>query len=110
MTYRPDFSGCWAKLQRAREHRNSLEAKIGPLFLGDANQVRIIGKLDPQTHYHVFRVAAIPEFPLLYFGVLIGDVVHNLRSVLDNLVWQLVLHKTGGQSPPDTEPAGLGSP
>lgn len=29
------------------------------------------------------------------WGVLIGEFVHNLRSALDHLVWELVIHATG---------------
>jgi hypothetical protein len=100
MTYRPDFSGCWAKIQRAWVHRDSLDTAIGPLFLGEANQVRIVGKFDSESGYHIFRAVAIPDFPLRDFGILIGDVVHNFRSVLDHIVWQLALYKTNGAGPP----------
>jgi hypothetical protein len=100
MTYQPDFSGCRAKLQRAWVHRDSLNTAIGPLFLGEANQVRIVGKFDSEMGYHVFRAVAIPDLPLPYFGVLIGDVVHNFRSVLDHIVWQLALYRTNGAGPP----------
>src|SRR5215212_9814947 len=82
MTYRPDFSGCWDKIDRAWVHRNSLNAEIGPLFLGEANQVRIVGKFDSESSYHVFRTVAIPDFPLRYFGILIGDAPVTIPSVL----------------------------
>src|SRR5215212_10313315 len=99
MTYRPDFSDCRAKMERAWVHRNSLNAEIGPLFLGEANQVRILGKFDSESGYHVFRAVAIPDFPLRYFGILIGDAIHNFRCVLDHIVWQLALYKTNGAGP-----------
>jgi hypothetical protein len=100
MTYRPDFSGCCDKIDRAWVHRHSLNAEIGPLFLGEANQVRIVGKFDSESSYHVFRTVAIPDFPLRYFGILIGDVIHNFRCVLDHIVWQLACYKTNGAGPP----------
>ena len=41
-----------------------------------------------------------PGFPLHYFGILIGDVIHNFRCVLDHIVWQLACYKTNGTGPP----------
>lgn len=37
----------------------------------------------------VFRLAAPP--PLVRWGLLFGDAIHNMRCVLDNLAWQLAL-------------------
>ena len=34
------------------------------------------------------------------WGVLIGEILHNLRSALDHLIWQLVILETG--APPTT--------
>ncbi len=48
-------------------------------------------EIDPQTgetvlYMHVLKRPKNPEW-----GLLIGDMAHNLRSALDHLVWQLVL-------------------
>jgi len=98
MTYRPDFSGCRAKLARAREHRNVLYEEIGPRFFMDkANLIRFTGKFDQEAGYYIFKVTDAPDLPRVLLGLLAGDVVHNLRCVLDHLVWQLTLVKTGGR-------------
>jgi hypothetical protein len=59
--------GCRLKLQGAWRHRQTLEAGL-------------------QT----FLESGGPESPPLHFGVIVGDFLHNLRCVLDHLVWQLV--------------------
>jgi hypothetical protein len=98
MTYRPDFSGCRAKLARAWEHRNVLYEQIGHRFiLQPANLIRFAGKFDSESGYYIFKVTDAPELPRVRLGLLVGDAVHNLRCVLDHLVWQLTLVKTGGQ-------------
>jgi hypothetical protein len=90
-----DLAECRAKIQRAHEHRNALDAVIKPVVSGtapEADLVRIGAKLDPQSGQHVFRVATIPNDWGLRVGVILGDVVHNLRSALDYLFWQLYCH------------------
>lgn len=54
------------------------------------------GAFDANTSEWVVRFCVL-EAPPLKWGVLIGDVVHNLRSALDHLAWQLVL-RNGGES------------
>jgi hypothetical protein len=99
-----DLSECWAKIKRANEHRDSLETLVTPTVVEDleklgsvpeANLVQLSAKLDPQSGYHVFRVATIPENQLLRIGVVLGDVVHNLRCTLDYLFWALSCHYLG---------------
>jgi hypothetical protein len=50
----------------------------------------LIGSFDDASTEYVFR-ARVFENPPRRFGVLIGDVLHNMRSALDHLAWQLVL-------------------
>lgn len=58
--------GCRLKLQQAWRHRQKLGEAIATEW----------------------RPA---EPPPLHFGVILGDFLHNLRGVLDHLIWQLVL-------------------
>jgi hypothetical protein len=96
MTYRPDFSGCWAKLERAREHRNALDAEIDAVERGERDQVPLVSEFDSKSGYYIFTVAALPDTFLTRVGLLISDVTHNLWCVLDHIVWQLTRVKTGG--------------
>src|SRR5215203_5440116 len=52
-------------------------------------------KLDPQSGYHVFRVTTVPEDWRLRVGVILGDVVHNLRGALEYLFYALSCHYLG---------------
>src|SRR4051812_8089914 len=82
------LAGCWAKLDRAKEHQNELQEE-GQRFLADASfQVDV--DVDPKSGWHEVRLVRVPSVPLR-LCVIVGDLVHNLRSALDHLVWQLVL-------------------
>lgn len=84
-----DLSACRAKIERAYEHRDSLQAIIPRPLYDKPDLVQLSAKLDPQTGQHVFRVAAIDDEWRLRVGVFLGDIVHNLRSALDHLFWAL---------------------
>jgi hypothetical protein len=68
--------GCRLKLQGAWRHRQALSEEL-----------------------QMFLERADPEPSPLHLGVIVGDVLHNLRCVLDHLVWQLVV--LNGQEPGD---------
>lgn len=88
-----DLSECRAKIQRAQEHSDSLQAIVTPIVMNQKPDfVQLSAKLDHQSGYHVFRVAVIEEDQRLRVGIILGDVVQNLRSALDYLFWQLYCH------------------
>lgn len=89
------------KVQRAWEHRYALEAEVEPVITGEAHQIQMSAKLDPDSGYHVFRVSVMPDGWQRRTAVILGDVVHNLRSALDQLAYQLVLNHYG--RPPTEE-------
>lgn len=90
-----DLSGPRAKIQRAKEYRDALESEIDAVLNGERHQIQLSTKLDPDSGYHVFRVAAMPDDWRLRVAVVLGDIVHCLRSVLDQLAWQLVINHSG---------------
>ena len=92
-----DLSECRAKIERARDHRNGLDAVVQRAYrpIGEAKLFQMDAKLDPQSGYHIFRLAAIPEDWRLQVGVILGDVVHNLRGALEYLFFQLCCHYLG---------------
>ena len=102
-SYQPDFSGVWAKIERAQEHLDALRRETG---LGvvtpvpDAYRIPMRLEYEPNSGDHVFRATAtLPEDAVRRVGILVGDIAHNLRSALDHLVWQLSLIGTGGREP-----------
>ena len=78
---------CWAKIERARHHTHELEQLTETFLKRRPNQVRFDKHSDPPW----VIVRAIVEPVPLAFAAVAGDVVHNLRSALDYLVWQLVI-------------------
>jgi hypothetical protein len=81
------LDGCWAKIERANENIENLNAEIGA-FVHSDNYI-IVRHLDHQTKTCTFhaRGQSIP----LRFSVLAGEIIHHLRSSLDHLIWALVL-------------------
>jgi hypothetical protein len=58
---------------------------------GENAEYRIVrAEINPQTGNQVLR-AQVGKKPPLEWGVLIGEIAHNLRSALDGLVYQLAL-------------------
>src|SRR5215210_790070 len=90
-----DLSGVRAKIERAWEHRYALEAEVEPVITGEAHQIQMSAKLDPDSGYHVFRVSVMPDEWQRRVAVILGDITHNLRSALDQLAYQLVLNYYG---------------
>lgn len=90
------LEGPRAKLERAREHLDALGRELLPFSKSTTYPVRY-GR-DPQTNEHVWRIDP-PSVPIRV-SLLAGDALHNLRSALDHLVWQLVL--ANGNTPTKT--------
>lgn len=90
-----NLSGCRAKIERAHEHRNALEGEIEPVLNGEHHQIQSSAEFNLDTGYYLFRVAKLPNEWRLRVAVILGDLVHTLRSTLDQLAWQLVLSYSG---------------
>lgn len=83
---KPSLAGCWAKVARAREHTYRLELLAEAFLKRRPNQFRFDHQSEPP--WIIIRVSVEP-IPL-EFSTIGGDLVQNLRSALDYLVWQLV--------------------
>lgn len=76
------------KLDRAAEHIQTLNDAVKRWY--DSKPVHVIAKhfnADETAYIYRFEYPAIPVF----FGIVAGDIFHNLRSALDHLAWQLAL-------------------
>lgn len=91
-----DLSGCRAKIKRADEHLNALYAEMQTFFEPYSNRRIVYDVFDRPWHIIVVR-PLLDELPPLRLSLICGDAVHNLRTALDHLVWQLVL--TEGNEP-----------
>jgi hypothetical protein len=79
------------KLNRARKHLQEIEAACDRFVRDDpdtAAGVRV--KRDNDAGQFTLYAIIPQEFPL-EMSAPVGDALHNLRSALDNLAWQLVI-------------------
>lgn len=85
------LDGPRAKIRRAETHLDALEVERQAWI--DSNPYYVLTNRQPNSDtftflLHRFDDAFKVESDL--FGLIVGDYVHNLRSALDHLVWQLV--------------------
>lgn len=85
------LDGCWAKVERAREHMHELEQLAEAFLRRHPNQIRF----DKYTEPGWVILRALVEPPPVRISLVAGDLIHNLRSALDYLVWQLVRSEGG---------------
>lgn len=76
------------KVERAKEHLADL--KLARDRFVDSKPYRITREYDPQTRDNIYRVFGV-QVPDVDIALIAGDVIHNLRSALDHLAYQLVL-------------------
>jgi len=87
MSRRPDFTGVWIKVERAKHHFGDLHARH-QRFLED-KPYRAVPCDDLDTGDLVHRVE-VSKQPPRFWSAIAGDCVHNLRSSLDLLVCEMV--------------------
>lgn len=74
------------RIERAREQRRDLEREMRAWT--DAGAYRVGSQLDPQTGYTVYYVAELTDITPRIVA-LISEILHTLRTALDNLAYQL---------------------
>lgn len=84
------LDGPVAKLDRARTHFQALDKSIGAFKRSKTHDI-VVTKFDQETGEKVVHLKILKEPENPEWGLILGDMVHNLRSALDHLVWQLVL-------------------
>jgi len=77
----------YGKLVRAEEHILVLETELA----NDARAIGVEALLYPDRTFWVLKIVQLPDVPARWWSIA-GDAVHNLRSALDHLAWQLALH------------------
>jgi hypothetical protein len=90
------IDGIRLKIHRANEHLDNLQLDIGRFFKTDPYSFRIEG--DPQTGECVCYLSRCDDIPSSV-SIIAGDVIHNLRSALDYLAYQLVKIGTRSRGP-----------
>jgi hypothetical protein len=92
-----DLPGCREKLRRAVDHMKLLQSEIQG-FTDDftpGNAYRFRKHPDPDTGSYTLRIEVLKAPPLLRWGAIVGDAVHNLRSCLDHLIEALTVAHSG---------------
>ena len=83
----PIFTGAKSKIKRADHHIEDLKSHLG-IFIA-RKPYRLVPGFDPDGGQPIIQIKykeAIPDG----FAVVIGDAVHNLRTALDHMIWELV--------------------
>jgi hypothetical protein len=97
------LAGSWAKLDRAHGHVEALRKAIIAACDGEPPP-RVLAtrrEFDRRTNFVLWIAERLPEIDESW-GLLVGDAVHNIRSALDHLWWQLAIDHLG-RKPTDAE-------
>lgn len=96
-----DLASVLAKIGRADEHAKTLKKEI--LRWRDSNPYMVTRQhnADFTKHFLVAHIGVEP--PTVRWTLMLGDVVHNLRSALDHLVYAIAIAESGKNPPPDDD-------
>lgn len=82
------LDGVNGKIERADYHLDALYANLVAFLAGDPYSIVI----EPDgEHFWYKGVLRVRHEPPSIFGIIVGDVVHNLRSALDHLIYQIIV-------------------
>ncbi|HEY7725359.1 MAG TPA: hypothetical protein VH880_08490, partial [Anaeromyxobacteraceae bacterium] len=84
-----------SKFDRAKQHLRDLDAAVRAFL--DAKPYVVSARRDPSTRGPTYFLASVAD-PPIQLSSIAGDVLHNLRSALDHLAYQLVM--VAGHDPP----------
>lgn len=92
------FDSPWLKWGRAAVHAQALNADLDTFGPDGSHQPTFAVRADYQPKRHGFAVVVTDIDPMPpTWGLILGDVVNNLRSALDQLAWAIV---SRGKTPP----------
>ncbi len=93
------FESSWAKFARAERHREELNWFITETFKIKENVPTVGTQYEVETGDHVVYVSGLPDYTDVFreVSLILGDCVHNLRSALDHVVYELAFQKTKGE-------------
>lgn len=86
----PKLNGAYAKIRRANHHLSQLHASIEEWGSAEENDHVPTFDYDPSQNRLEFMLHKVKPDDINW-SLIIGDVVHNLRSALDHLIFQLAL-------------------
>lgn len=85
-------------MRRAQEHRMQLGEYLDVAL---TDELVLRAERDRATGRHMFRISAAPDLARVReeVSLFVGDIVHNMRSALDHLYWDLACRHSGGTPP-----------
>jgi hypothetical protein len=86
------LDGVLRKIERGESHLESLQREANSFIRRQTDG--IVRQLDAAGATHNYRLTTDPTAPR-HWSAAVGDVLHNFRSALDHLAWQLVLANGG---------------
>lgn len=89
-----------AKLGRAEEHRGTLYDEISHWYKAPPYRAVPETNADFTKHSVWIERTKTPEPNIERWSLIFGDAVHNLRAVLDHLIYAVAIHQTGRNPPP----------
>lgn len=90
------FKGCFARLDRAREHYEEFGAEWARYI--ERRPAEITHEVDEDGRGRVIVVRH--EAPPLRLSLLIGEFMYELRAALDNCLYEIAVHYSGQDPPP----------
>lgn len=93
-----EFASCRAKLGRAEEHLHILGDEIEKWSKSDP--CLVLKESNAERGNYSFWVEIVKPPPLFRWSLIAGDFSHNIRSALDNMLWELAVSETGQDPPP----------
>jgi hypothetical protein len=88
------LDGPFAKLQRAKEHLQALEVEADRVMEHVVETTAFRARYNPDMPRFLVDVAEAPVVPFRV-STIAGDIIHNLRSALDLLAYQLPILASG---------------
>ena len=89
------------RLRRAGEHLREIEGLLRS-FYSDQPYSLITGQFDPDAHEIRYAFGQVFDPPPVRLATLSGEVLHDLRSSLDHLAWELVEQNQPGAATEQT--------
>src|SRR5208283_1885052 len=93
-----ELDGPRLKVARAKEEIDRLRT-IEDELMGNTYYRLVGAELNPISGRRIFRLPNNIPKPSNEWGVLVGEIAHNLRSALDGLVYQLARLETDTPAP-----------
>lgn len=87
-----ELKGPRAKLEWSIRQLEALDQECSAHL--EARPFRLVPEFDQNSGSHVIRFRGQSDWPTLRWGLMVGDVIHNARSALDQAVWLIACRST----------------